>query len=261
MRGMDDTPAGDVTSTALPPAPGADRYRSLDFADTAATLPASQSYDLLAAPESAMRWLAAHDLTTPDVQLYEVCAQRMRTLRAHIRALFAARVDTTTPPEESLRAVNEALTAVPTAPPRLGRSPGCAASRRTPPTGPSITHWRPSPPTPPTCSPVPTPTSSLPADQPPVTGSSCAPTVGATGAPHAAATVPAPPAPTPGAAAPRADAPLPGPSCGPPGGHAKHLQQAASGRQPTAGHLITEDHYFDSAAARAASPSSRSSPT
>jgi predicted RNA-binding Zn ribbon-like protein len=113
---MDDALAIDVTPTALPPAPGADRYRSLDFADTAATLPAGQSYDLLAAPESAMRWLAAHGLTTPDVQLYEVCAQRMRTLRAHIRALLAARVDTTTPPEESLRAVNEALTAVPTAP-------------------------------------------------------------------------------------------------------------------------------------------------
>lgn len=116
MRGMDDTLAADVAPTALPPAPGADRYRSLDFADTAATLPAGQSYDLLAAPESAMRWLAAHNLTTPDVQLYEVCAQRMRTLRGHIRALFAARVDTTTPPEASLRAVNEALTAVPTAP-------------------------------------------------------------------------------------------------------------------------------------------------
>ncbi|GGS32574.1 MULTISPECIES: ABATE domain-containing protein [Streptomyces] len=113
---MDDDLAADVAPTALPPAPGADRYRSLDFADTAASLPAGQSYDLLAAPQSAMRWLAAHELTAPDVQLYEVCAQRMRTLRAHIRALFAARVDTTTPPEESLRAVNEALTAVPTAP-------------------------------------------------------------------------------------------------------------------------------------------------
>ncbi len=116
MRGMDETLVADIAQTALPPAPGADRYRSLDFADTAATLPAHQSYDLLAAPESAMRWLAAHDLTTPDVQLYEVCAQRMRTLRGHVRALFAARVGGTTPPEESLRAVNEALTAVPTAP-------------------------------------------------------------------------------------------------------------------------------------------------
>ena len=116
MRGMDDTLATDMAQTVLPPAPGADRYRSLDFADTAATLPAGQSYDLLAAPESAMRWLAVHELTTPGVQLYEVCAQRMRTLRAHVRTLFAARVDATTPPEESLRAVNGALTAVPTAP-------------------------------------------------------------------------------------------------------------------------------------------------
>lgn len=116
MRGMDDTLAADVAPTALPPAPGADRYRSLDFADTAATLPADQSYDLLAAPETAMRWLTAHDLTAPDVQLYEFCAQRMRTLRGHIRALFTARVDGAPPPEESLHAVNEALTAVPTAP-------------------------------------------------------------------------------------------------------------------------------------------------
>ncbi|OEJ23534.1 hypothetical protein AR457_02475 [Streptomyces agglomeratus] len=101
---------------ALPPAPGADRHHCLDFADTAATLPAGQSYDMLAAPDSAMRWLATHDLTTPDVQLYEVCAQRMRTLRGHVRALFAARVEGVAPPEESLRAVNQALTAVPSAP-------------------------------------------------------------------------------------------------------------------------------------------------
>lgn len=213
MRGMDDALATDIAQAALPPAPGADRYRSLDFADTAATLPAGQSYDLLATPESAMHWLAAHDLTTPDVQLYEVCAQRMRTLRAHVRALFAARVDSTTPPEESLRAVNEALMAVPTAPSSPGTGPrDCAASRHTPPTGPSTTHWRPSPPTPPTCSPVPTPASSPPAAPPPATGSSCAPTAGATGALPAAATASAPPAPTPGAAAPRADAPPRAPS-------------------------------------------------
>lgn len=106
----------DIAHTALPPAPGADRYRSLDFADTAATLPAGQSYDLLATPESAMRWLAAHDLTAPDVKLYEVCTQRTRALRSHVRALFRARVDGSAPPEQSLRALNEALTAVPTAP-------------------------------------------------------------------------------------------------------------------------------------------------
>jgi predicted RNA-binding Zn ribbon-like protein len=113
---MKEIAAADITHAALPPAPGADHHRSLDFADTAATLPAGQSYDQLAAPGSAMRWLATHGLTTPDVQLYEVCTQRMRTLRGHVRALFAARVEGVAPPEESLRAVNQALTAVPTAP-------------------------------------------------------------------------------------------------------------------------------------------------
>ncbi|MDT9686628.1 ABATE domain-containing protein [Streptomyces sp. TRM76323] len=113
---MEEIVAADITQAALPPAPGADRHASLDFADTTATLPGDQSYDLLAAPDSAMHWLATHALTPPDVRLYEVCAQRMRTLRGHIRALFAARVAGTTPPEQSLRAVNKALTAVPTAP-------------------------------------------------------------------------------------------------------------------------------------------------
>ncbi|WP_431781895.1 CGNR zinc finger domain-containing protein [Streptomyces chumphonensis] len=113
---MDDTPAPDPARPPLPPAPGADRYRSLDFADTAATLPAEQSYDLLATPATAMHWLAAHDLIAPDVRLYEVCVQRLRTLRTHVRALLAARADGTVPPEEPLCAVNEALTAVPTAP-------------------------------------------------------------------------------------------------------------------------------------------------
>lgn len=116
MRGVDETVAADIAKTALPPAPGTDRYPSLGFADTTATLPAGQGYDLLAAPESAMRWLAAHHLATPDVQLYEVCAERMRTLRGHVRSLFTARVNGTAPPEESLHAVNESLTSTPTAP-------------------------------------------------------------------------------------------------------------------------------------------------
>ncbi len=113
---MEETPVADTSQAALLPAPGADRHCSLDFADTAATLPGGQSYDLLADPASAMRWLATHSLTPPDVELYDVCARRMRTLRGHIRALFTARVNGSIAPEHSLRAVNEALTAVPTAP-------------------------------------------------------------------------------------------------------------------------------------------------
>ena len=100
----------------LPPAPGADRYVSLDFADSVATLPGDQGFDLLVTPRSATRWLAAHDLTQPDVRLYDVCAQRLRTLRGDIRTLFAARVDGVVPPERSLRALNDALTLVPAAP-------------------------------------------------------------------------------------------------------------------------------------------------
>ncbi|WP_336317681.1 ABATE domain-containing protein [Streptomyces lavendofoliae] len=113
---MEEALDHEMARSALPPAPGADRYRSLDFADTAATLPGGQSYDLLAVPRTAMCWLAAHELTTPEIRLYELCARRMRTLRGHVRALFAAAVAGSAPPEESLRAVNEALTAVPSAP-------------------------------------------------------------------------------------------------------------------------------------------------
>ncbi|MFJ3228425.1 ABATE domain-containing protein [Streptomyces sp. NPDC086783] len=116
MRAMRKSPATEIAQATLPPAPGAQRYRSLDFADTAATLPGDQSYDVLATPESARHWLVTGDLATPDVRLYEMCSQRMRTLRAHVRNLFAARVDDAPVPEESLRAVNEALTALPTAP-------------------------------------------------------------------------------------------------------------------------------------------------
>ncbi|MGW7261830.1 ABATE domain-containing protein [Streptomyces sp. NPDC054842] len=116
MRTMQKPPAPEIPQATLPPAPGTDRYRSLDFADTTANLPGDQGYDLLATPESARRWLVDGGLATPDVRLYEMCAQRMRTLRVHVRTLFAARVGDAPPPEESLVAVNEALTALPTAP-------------------------------------------------------------------------------------------------------------------------------------------------
>ncbi|AEW94985.1 MULTISPECIES: CGNR zinc finger domain-containing protein [Streptomycetaceae] len=110
---MKETERVDV---ALPPAPGADRHLSLDFADSVATLPGDQGYDLLAVPDSAVRWLADHDLAQPDVEMHAVCAQRMRTLREHVRALFAAHVEGIVPPDRSVRALNEALTRVPAVP-------------------------------------------------------------------------------------------------------------------------------------------------
>jgi predicted RNA-binding Zn ribbon-like protein len=99
----------------LPPAPGADTFLSLDFADSAASLPGGQSYDLLGTPEAAMRWLRSHELSAPEVQLYEVCADRMRTLRDHVRVLLGAHVDGAVPPEAAVTALNDALTRVPTA--------------------------------------------------------------------------------------------------------------------------------------------------
>ncbi|MBQ1092992.1 ABATE domain-containing protein [Streptomyces sp. B93] len=113
---MKEVPPADAVQPVLPPAPGADRHPALDFADSAATVPGGQGYDLLAAPGDARRWLLAHDLIAPDVRLHEPCARRARTLRGHVRALFAARVEDRVAPSESLRAVNDALTRVPTAP-------------------------------------------------------------------------------------------------------------------------------------------------
>lgn len=113
---MSDMKATERADGVLPPAPGADRYCSVDFADSATTLPGGQGYDLLAVPDSAMSWLVSRDLAAPDAQMYDVCAHRMRTLREHVRTLFAARVEGIVPPDRSVRALNEALTRVPTAP-------------------------------------------------------------------------------------------------------------------------------------------------
>lgn len=100
---------------ALPPAPGADAYVSLGFVDTVVTLPGGQVYDLLASPASAMRWLGSHALTAPEVQLFDLCTERMRSLRGQVRVLFAAYVEGAVPPEAAVHAVNGALTRVPIA--------------------------------------------------------------------------------------------------------------------------------------------------
>ena len=100
---------------ALPPAPGADTYVSLDLADSVVTLPGGQSYDLLGTPELAQQWLSAHRLSTADVRLYDVCAERLRALRGHVRVLLAAQVSGAVPPAAAVAVVNDALTTVPTA--------------------------------------------------------------------------------------------------------------------------------------------------
>ncbi|MFI7708161.1 ABATE domain-containing protein [Nonomuraea sp. NPDC049480] len=99
----------------LPPAPGAERYPALDLANSAVTLPGDRRYDLLGTPEAATRWLAEHDLAPAGVGLQEVCTARLRGLREHVRALLASRIGALPAPAESVRAVNDALTKVPTA--------------------------------------------------------------------------------------------------------------------------------------------------
>ncbi|BEL05434.1 hypothetical protein Q0Z83_036250 [Actinoplanes sichuanensis] len=109
----------------IPAAPGADRHPGLDLANSRLSMPGDQIADLLATPEDATRWLIERDLAPADSVLYEVCADRLRTLRARIRELFAAHLQAVEPPAEALAAINTAISRVPTAAPlRWDRSQG-----------------------------------------------------------------------------------------------------------------------------------------
>jgi predicted RNA-binding Zn ribbon-like protein len=98
-----------------PPAPGAEQYLALDFVNSAIALPSGQFVDLLGTPESANRWLTEHGLAPVDAGVREMCAAQLRSMREHIRSLFAARVDGIPALPAALSAVNDALTRVPTA--------------------------------------------------------------------------------------------------------------------------------------------------
>ncbi|MFB9680744.1 CGNR zinc finger domain-containing protein [Streptosporangium vulgare] len=98
-----------------PPAPGAERYLALDFVNSALALPGGQFIDLLGTPEAASRWLTGHGLAPADIGLREMCTTQLRSMREHLRALFAARVDGLPALPAALSAVNDALTRVPTA--------------------------------------------------------------------------------------------------------------------------------------------------
>jgi predicted RNA-binding Zn ribbon-like protein len=95
-----------------PPAPGADRHPALDLANTPLAL-TSGEVDLLATPADATRWLIKRGLAPSDARVYELCADRLRTLRDHIRGLLSAGVNGTPPKPADLEAVNAALTRAP----------------------------------------------------------------------------------------------------------------------------------------------------
>ncbi|MFI9585727.1 CGNR zinc finger domain-containing protein [Streptomyces sp. NPDC052236] len=100
---------------ALPPAPGAEQYPALDFANSAIALPGGQFLDLLGTPAAANQWLTERDLAPADAGVREMCAAQLRTLREQIRALLASRVDGCPAPPSALAAVNDALTLAPAA--------------------------------------------------------------------------------------------------------------------------------------------------
>ncbi|MDA2809490.1 ABATE domain-containing protein [Nocardiopsis sp. RSe5-2] len=112
---MGDPLSVDAVRAEIDPAPGAELFPALDFADSSVSLPGGKRVDLLGTPRDAARWLVERGLAPPDTVLYELCSSRMRALREHIRALFAARVDGLPAPAEALDAVNAAMTKVPSA--------------------------------------------------------------------------------------------------------------------------------------------------
>ncbi|GAA0280456.1 CGNR zinc finger domain-containing protein [Streptomyces polychromogenes] len=109
---MSEIPAAE---SAPPPAPGAQDHLALDFVNSAIALPGGQFIDYLGTPESANRWLTAHGLAPADAGVRDMCATRLRSMREHLRALFAARVDGVPAPPAALSAVNAAMSKAPTA--------------------------------------------------------------------------------------------------------------------------------------------------
>ncbi|MGI5488578.1 ABATE domain-containing protein [Microtetraspora malaysiensis] len=109
---MSETPTAE---SVLAPAPGAEDYLALDFVNSAIALPGGQFIDLLGTPEATNHWLAERGLAPADAGVQEMCATQLRSLREHVRALFAAHVAGLPALPAALSAVNDALSKAPTA--------------------------------------------------------------------------------------------------------------------------------------------------
>lgn len=112
MRAMRDTPTAE---SALPHAPGSEQYVALDFVNSAIALPSGQFVDLLGTPTATSRWLVERGLAPADVDVQEMCATQLRSLREHLRSLCAARTAGIPALPAALSAVNAALSSAPTA--------------------------------------------------------------------------------------------------------------------------------------------------
>nr|WP_205834468.1 CGNR zinc finger domain-containing protein [Arthrobacter sp. SF27] len=70
----------------------------------------------LDSPENATQWLISHNLVPEETALLAHCQNQLTTLRGNLRAIFAARADSSVPELRALEGVNQALTKVPSAP-------------------------------------------------------------------------------------------------------------------------------------------------
>lgn len=104
-----------TAESALPPAPGAGDHLALDFVNSAIALPGGQFVDFLGTPAATNRWLTERGLAPADAGVQEMCATQLRSLREHLKALFAAHVAGLPALPAALSAVNDALSRAPTA--------------------------------------------------------------------------------------------------------------------------------------------------
>ncbi|MFG2989438.1 ABATE domain-containing protein [Streptomyces sp. NPDC048257] len=100
----------------LPPAQGEEEHISLALANSAIARPGGHTVDLLGTPEQANHWLTERGLAPVDAGMREMCTTQLRSLREQIRSLFAARAAGLPALPAAVRAVNDAMTRVPTAP-------------------------------------------------------------------------------------------------------------------------------------------------
>ncbi|MFF4779549.1 ABATE domain-containing protein [Microtetraspora fusca] len=104
-----------TADSVAPPAPGAEDYLALDFVNSAIALPGGQFIDLLGTPAATNQWLTERGLAPADAGVREMCATQLRSLREHVRGLFAARVAGLPALPTAVSAVNDALSRAPTA--------------------------------------------------------------------------------------------------------------------------------------------------
>ncbi|MFF3287012.1 CGNR zinc finger domain-containing protein [Streptomyces sp. NPDC003023] len=105
-----------IEEPALSPAQGEEEHLSLALANSAITMPGERTTDLLGTPTQANQWLTERGLAPVEAGMLDMCAGLLRSLREHVRSLFASRAAGLPALPTALWAVNDAMTRVPTAP-------------------------------------------------------------------------------------------------------------------------------------------------